>query len=136
MSVQEISKKMAEILSRIKTRRTELGMSYQDLADKTGLSKSTLQRYETGAIKNMPLDKLEDVAAALYVEPTYLMGWDHSKNQPSIVYTLDKEVVQKAQEIYDDIDTRILLDAKRDLKKEDLDYIVGLVKRLRGSDHT
>ena len=38
------------VAKRMKDRRTELGMSYQTLADRTGLSKSTLQRYETGAI--------------------------------------------------------------------------------------
>ena len=49
---------MMEIVDRIKARRIELGYSYQDLADKTGMSKSTLQRYEAGAIKNIPLDKV------------------------------------------------------------------------------
>ena len=52
-------------------------MSYQELANKTGLSKSTLQRYETGAIKNMPIDKLEILASALNVSPAYLMGWEN-----------------------------------------------------------
>lgn len=69
---------MKEIINRIKTRRNELMLSYQDLADKTGLSKSTLQRYETGAIKNMPLDKLGVLAKALNVSPAYLMGWKES----------------------------------------------------------
>ena len=41
---------MNNIIARIKKRRTDLDMSYQELANKTGLSKSTLQRYETGSI--------------------------------------------------------------------------------------
>ncbi|WP_243238901.1 helix-turn-helix domain-containing protein [Clostridium botulinum] len=69
---------MIEIINRIKSRRNELMLSYQDLADKTGLSKSTLQRYETGSIKNMPLDKLGILAKALNVSPAYLMGWEES----------------------------------------------------------
>lgn len=76
MSEKEISEKMQEIMSRMKKRREELNMSYQTLSDKVGISKSTLQRYETGYIKNMPVDKLEDIAAALCVSPAYLMGWD------------------------------------------------------------
>lgn len=76
MSEKEISEKMQEIMSRMKKRREELNMSYQTLSDKVGISKSTLQRYETGYIKNMPVDKLEDIAAALSVSPAYLMGWD------------------------------------------------------------
>lgn len=75
MSEKEISEKMQDIMSRIKKRREELDMSYQTLSDKVGISKSTLQRYETGYIKNMPVDKLEDIADALQVSPAYLMGW-------------------------------------------------------------
>ena len=66
--------KMTEIVSRIKTRRLELGMSYQDLANKTGMSKSTLQRYEAGAIQNIPLDKLDVLSDALQIDPVQLIG--------------------------------------------------------------
>ena len=79
MSEKEISNKMQEIMNRMKTRREELNMSYQTLSEKVGISKSTLQRYETGYIKNMPVDKLEEIARALNVSPSYLMGWDESE---------------------------------------------------------
>ena len=61
MSEKEISEKIDKIImSRMKKRRREeLDMSYQTLSDKVGISKSTLQRYETGYIKNMPVDKLK-----------------------------------------------------------------------------
>lgn len=80
MSEKEISEKMQNIMSRMKKRREELDMSYQTLSDKVGISKSTLQRYETGYIKNMPVDKLEDIADALQVSPAYLMGWAEEVN--------------------------------------------------------
>lgn len=67
---------MRNIRQRISNRRKELGLSYQSLSDKTGISRSTLQRYETGSIKNMPLDKLEVLAKGLCVAPSYLMDWD------------------------------------------------------------
>lgn len=79
MSEKEISEKMQDIMKRMKTRREELNMSYQTLSEKVGISKSTLQRYETGYIKNMPVDKLEEIADALNISPAYLMGWeDHT----------------------------------------------------------
>ncbi len=88
MRERELSKKMQSIMNRVKQRRLELNMSYQELANKTGLSKSTLQRYETGAIKNMPLDKLEDLASALNVKPSYLMGWNEKpKDQLALTIT-------------------------------------------------
>ena len=76
MSERDINEKMQEIMERMKNRREELNMSYQTLSEKVGISKSTLQRYETGFIKNMPVDKLEDIANALNVSPAYLMGWE------------------------------------------------------------
>ena len=77
---------MEKIMERIKERRLSLGLSYQDLADKTGMSKSTLQRYETGFIKNLAVDKLEMLAEALETSPGFLMGWD--KPTPTKLYDL------------------------------------------------
>lgn len=71
-----MEEKMKEIMERVKNRRQELGLSYQDLSDLTGISKSTFQRYETGGIKNLGIDKLDILAKALKVTPGYLMGWD------------------------------------------------------------
>lgn len=76
-----IEKVTNEIIQRIKDRRIYLGLSYQELADKTGLSKSTLQRYETGYIKKLSIEKLEILAKALDTTPSYLMGWE--KNNPN-----------------------------------------------------
>lgn len=69
-------KKFNDIMNRIQSKRIELKLSYQDLANKTGLSKSTLQRYETGSIRNIPLDKLEILANALEVSPMWIIGYD------------------------------------------------------------
>lgn len=69
-----------ELMQRIKARREELGLSYQDLANLTGMSKSTLQRYETGDIKNFPVGKLPDLARALQTTEYELTGWDYPKS--------------------------------------------------------
>lgn len=55
-------------------RRAQLGLSYQDLADRTGMSKSTLQRYETGAIRNISLAKLAVLAEGLNTTAEQLFG--------------------------------------------------------------
>jgi transcriptional regulator with XRE-family HTH domain len=76
----------SEIIKRIKERRIMQNLSYQDLADKTGISKSTLQRYETGFIKNLPIDKLEILANALNTTPGYLMGWEKESTDSALEY--------------------------------------------------
>lgn len=100
---------MNNIIARIKKRRTDLDMSYQELANKTGLSKSTLQRYETGSIKNMPIDKLEVIANALDISPAYLMGWEEEKKEtkssynPNELTKKDEKSIQKdLKQIMDD----------------------------------
>lgn len=55
-------------------RRAQLGLSYQDLSDRTGMSKSTLQRYETGAIQNISRNKLEFLAKGLSISVEQLLG--------------------------------------------------------------
>lgn len=42
------------VAARMAARRKQLGLSYQALAERTGLTKSTLCRYEKGSIKNAP----------------------------------------------------------------------------------
>lgn len=74
-NVSEISMdKSLKISEILKKRRKELSISYQDLAEKTGLSKSTLQRYETGYIKNIPVSKLEVLSEALGISAMDMIG--------------------------------------------------------------
>jgi len=72
MNNKEMNDQDKRILqSRLKERRLFLNMTYQDLADTTGISKSTLQRYETGGIQNLPYDKIFALSEALEVRPEY-----------------------------------------------------------------
>lgn len=90
-----INRELDQIVERMKTRRIELGLSYQDLADATGLSKSTLQRYETGFIQNLPLSKVSGIAKALHVSEAYLMCWtDDPSFYPSDNDTLPSDEQQ------------------------------------------
>ena len=75
-----------DVVKRIKNRRLELNYSYQDLAEKSGISKSTLQRYETGTIEDIPLDKFNKIAEALDTTPEFLMGWIEKKEKTIIVH--------------------------------------------------
>lgn len=83
-------KELTDLIERIKERRLTLEMSYQDLADATQISKSTLQRYETGYIKKVPINQIEILAKALHTTPSYLMGWD-TPASPSLSLTQQEE---------------------------------------------
>lgn len=65
------NEELQELRRRLRARRLFLDLTYQQLADKTGMSKSTLQRYETGGIKNLPYDKISTLSSALEVPTSY-----------------------------------------------------------------
>lgn len=80
---------IASIAQRIESRRNELKYSYQDLARLTGLSKSTLQRYVSGSIRNIPISKLKSLADALECSPDWLLGWSDKKRRNPINKIID-----------------------------------------------
>lgn len=60
---------------RIKARREAIAMSQVALADLIGEKKQTLYKYESGIIKNIPINKIELIAKALSTTPVYLVDW-------------------------------------------------------------
>ena len=68
---------------RIKALVDSSEMSYQELEKLTGIKKSSLQRYASGATTKIPLDVIEKLSVAFNVSQEYLMGWDEKKDSPS-----------------------------------------------------
>lgn len=64
------------ISDRIYQRRIELGLTLEQVGNRAGISKATVQRYECGNIQNMRQDKIQKLARALEVTPAWLMDWD------------------------------------------------------------
>ena len=60
---------------RIRATRKREGISQTELAQKMGVIKQTLYKYETGIVTNIPSEKIEAAAKALGVTPGFLMGW-------------------------------------------------------------
>ena len=60
----------------LKTARTEKDISLSKLESLTGIPKATLQRYETGTTKKIPLDAITIIEKALNLPSGYLMGWE------------------------------------------------------------
>ena len=60
---------------RIKFLIERSGLSYQELEKTTGIKKSSLQRYATGATAKIPLSVIEKLSKAFNVSQEYLMGW-------------------------------------------------------------
>ena len=79
---------------RIKTRRKELGISAEMLAERLGCSPATVYRYESNYINSIKVDKIKPIADALLVSPSYLMGWEGADSRPassSFVFSPDEK---------------------------------------------
>jgi repressor LexA len=61
-----------EVGRRIKQRRTEIGITQEELGNRLHLNKSTIQRYESGAITSIKLPIIQAIAKQLNVSPEWL----------------------------------------------------------------
>lgn len=64
---------LSEILKR---RRSEMGLTLLEIANKMGVSEATVQRWESGNIKSLRHNRISKLAEILNVEPAILMGWE------------------------------------------------------------
>lgn len=71
---------------RIKERRKELGFNADYIAEKLGVSRSTVFRYEKGDIEKLPTEILEQLAVILKTSPGYLMGWEENNGEELLNY--------------------------------------------------
>ena len=64
----------------LKEQRKKLGFTLARIAEEMGVSEATVQRWESGNIKHIQQERIEDLAEILHVTPSYLMGWESNKN--------------------------------------------------------
>ncbi len=70
-----------EMAKKIKLLRSQLGLTLEEVGDYVGVGKSTVRKWETGAISNMRRDKIAKLSEALHTTPAYLMGWEDSESE-------------------------------------------------------
>ncbi|WP_458862331.1 helix-turn-helix domain-containing protein [Acidaminobacterium chupaoyuni] len=109
---------------RLRQRRTELNLSLQQVAERTGMSRSTLQRYETGGIRNLPVDRLKVLADALQTTPEWIMGLPQPLGQ-------DPELMDYLEELKNRSEMRMLFKLAKDATKEDVERAVKIIEALK-----
>ena len=61
---------------KIKMLREQRGYTLEELGKRVGVGKSTVRKWETGAIENMGRDKIARLSEVFGVSPTYLINDD------------------------------------------------------------
>lgn len=67
---------MANVNQLIKDRRLQLGLTLEQVAEKVGVGKSTVRKWEIGLIQNMRRDNMQKLADALNLNPLDLLEFD------------------------------------------------------------
>lgn len=83
---------------RIKSRRKELDLTLADIAKAVGVSEATVQRWESGKIKNLRYERIPTLAAVLHTTPAYLMGWEESPEETNSSKAMLRAVVDTMTE--------------------------------------
>ena len=91
---------MSTRIERIKSLIEQSKLTYQELENLTGIKKSSLQRYVTGATEKIPLDVIEKLAKTFNVSPEYLMGWSDDKMRNSSGQYIYSEGAEKLLDFY------------------------------------
>ena len=110
-----------EVKDIIRNRRLELDLTLEQIAQRVGVSKPTVMRWENGDIENMRADKIAKLAKALNTTPVYLMGWTDEREIMDLGNNAKDDLTSKEQE---------LLEAFRRLLPEMQNFILESVKNL------
>ena len=115
----------------IRKKREELGMTQQELANKLGYaSKSTINKIENGT-NDITQSKIIAFAKVLNTTVPELMGWEQEKSK---VYYLDNDVRGLAQDLFDNRELKLVMDASRKLSKKSLTDLKNVIDNMKGEE--
>lgn len=111
------------------------GCSAYQVSKATGIAQSTLSDWKSG--KSVPkADKIQKIADFFGVSAEYLMTGNEGDEGKK--YYMNDETAEMAQALFENRDLRVLFDAAKDAKPEDLkmtyDVLMALKKKERGED--
>lgn len=89
-----------EIGEKIKKRRKELGLTLDEVAEKVGVGKSTVQKWESGRIKNMRRDKIELLAQVLDMSPLDFVSTSQLLDIAEKTINQEKLVIEEVEKIF------------------------------------
>ena len=114
-----------DISDRVRALCESKGISFRKLEQALGIGNGTIHRW--GQVMPSAL-ALQDVAQYFGVTVGYLMG---NSDDPTIEYYIDPDVQAITQELKDRPELKILFDASKDLKKEDIELVLNMIERMK-----
>lgn len=107
------------------------GVTSYKVSKDTGISQTTLSSWKNGKI-TPKVDKLQKIADYFNVTVDYLMGVEKDEN---VQYYLNEETREIAQEIFENKELRMLFDASRNAKPDDLRAVHDLLLHMKRKEN-
>ena len=128
MKISNFAKRLKEAMDIRKVSQTELH-------EKTGIGKPSINAYLKGEYKAKQ-DKVDLIAEALRVDPTWLIGYDvpmerSSRESFNNGYYTDPETAALAEKLRTNPDMKILFSAAKDLTPEEMQQAADYVNYLK-----
>ena len=129
---------MNEIGKMIQKRRKELGLTLEDVGKAVGVGRSTVQRWESGLIKNMGRDKIAQLAKVLQINPIEIvpmdgvLPWDETADilDQTIVLIPSAEDQQQLEDLHQNPRLKMLFDRTRKMSEADVDFMIQMADRI------
>ena len=122
---------MPEFKDMLKYFRMKENLSQSELAAKLGISGSAVSMYEVGK-REPDFETEEKIADFFQTDLNTLRGRaNEAEQQPS--YYLDKDSSDAAQFLFSNPEYKVLFDASRKVKPEDINLVAEMIKRMAGS---
>ena len=126
---------MSIIGDRIHQKRTECGMTLEELGEKLGVQRQAVSKWEKGEVQNIKRSYIAKMAEMFHCSPVWLMGFDDSEEVQLIYNAKGKEpitaIVDTREPIIGESNKRAqLYKVALDIKPENLDVAIQILKSL------
>lgn len=112
--------------------RIASGLTQAEFSKRIGISRSTIGMYETGA-REPDFETLEKIADFFNVDIDYLLGrTDKTTLLPESagqIYYFYDDAREAAQFLFKNPEYKVLFDASRKVKKEDINFVKEMIDR-------
>ena len=87
-----------EMGDRIRSQRKLVGLTQDELAEKLGLKKSAIAKYENGRVENIKRSVIQEMARILECTPSYLMGFDDAVKKQTL-RSDEEQLIEKYEQL-------------------------------------